>query len=143
MADLPAFLCPGVLRFAAGQPPKASQKQPRRIQQWRLLSTTTTSAPRASKSPRKVTLDALPRQCAGCGAFSQTVNKDGPGFFTLTRKSIEKYVEHVAENTGSKLSEEEAIVQKALANAGALGLDIEPDTFEQTCKFPNPKLCTD
>jgi hypothetical protein len=35
----------------------------------------------------------LPVQCAGCGAFSQTSDATEPGFYTLTRRSVETYIQ--------------------------------------------------
>jgi hypothetical protein len=71
-------------------------------------------------------LERLPQQCAGCGALSQTVAKEAPGFYTPTRKSIRQYLEGTSSSTKST---EDIIVKAALENAASIETGIQLDDF--------------
>ena len=102
VAVLPAFLCPGILKTAPAPRSKrycqhrhlhsteASQKREVDF----LTSHHLTSVLEPTLSPK------LPVQCPGCGALSQVVEKDEPGFYTLSRRSVKGYFHGsaVAEN---------------------------------------------
>lgn len=53
----------------------------------------TTLSP-ASDPPSIISISAraLPRQCTGCGALSQTSNPHQPGYFDLERKAVKAYI---------------------------------------------------
>lgn len=38
----------------------------------------------------------LPSTCPGCGSFSQWLDTDKPGYYTTSRRSVKKYLEHCA-----------------------------------------------
>jgi hypothetical protein len=77
-------------------------------------------------------LERLPQQCPGCGALSQTADKDSPGFYTPTRKSIRKYLEEGSHS--SRKSAEDEIVKAALENAGSVETGISVGDFSAPSK---------
>lgn len=127
-ADLPVFLCPGLLRVATVQHTQYSCQQPRSFSQASLrkrpaLNSEDTLRQKTSILP--VDVRKLPRQCAGCGALSQAVDQESPGFYTLTRKSLRQYLDGPS---STKHAVEDDVVRAALENAGeaATGLVFEP-----------------
>ena len=136
-ADLPAFLCPGILRIRHVQtsryPPKQRQfhSQPPRF-----IDSTVIEVPEVQPD---VVLEQqyLPPQCAGCGALSQTILQDEPGFYTLTRRSVKEYTAAAAPQE----SKEDAIVKAALENASGAGLDV--GDFSKPSKPEFLDNCTD
>ncbi|KAG0646121.1 Genetic interactor of prohibitin [Hyphodiscus hymeniophilus] len=116
-ATLPAFLCPAVLHPA---PFSTTYLQSRRH-----LHTTPhvgpeqnflTSRPLASVLEPNL-ISKLPVQCPGCGAFSQVVEKDEPGFYTLSRKSVKPYFQKDPTTKGTR---EQEIFEDAVTNLGKL-----------------------
>jgi hypothetical protein len=79
-------------------------------------------------------LESLPQQCAGCGALSQTVDKEAPGFYTPTRKSIRQYL---GGSSSPKKSEEDEIVKAALENAGSAQTGMSLAHFRTPSKNTN------
>lgn len=135
IADLPAFLCPGLLQIRPPQARKYTTKQARHFQQVtlsqrRCLTTTSSSesAVTLPAPPPARALEKLPRQCPGCGAPSQFVDKEEAGFYTLTRKTIKDFL---GTSSSRDTSAEDAIVQAALRNAGSV---IEGLAFEKPAK---------
>jgi hypothetical protein len=119
VAEIPAFLCPGIFRITTRQAGQYEHK-PRtvfRAEQQRFTTSAASESPVASlKSISTAALDKLPQQCAGCGAFSQLVDAEGPGFYTLTRGSMRNFLK----SSGIRqLSVEDEIIKKALQKAGA------------------------
>lgn len=113
VAILPAFLCPGILEI--GPAPRT----PRCFHPRRPLHTTEASHKESEPSISRplafaleLTLSSkLPVQCPGCGALSQVVEKDDPGFYTLTRGSVRGYFQG---RTGSKGPREQRILEKCM-----------------------------
>jgi len=145
-ADLPTFLCPGLLNVRPSPSTRgrsyATRQQPRQFQglaasQRRCIATAASGegATILPAAPTARALEKLPRQCPGCGAYSQFVDKEEAGFYTITRKTIKEFL-----GTSSKrdTSAEDAIVQAALENAGSIpgGLSFEPKSgvFEPPLK---------
>lgn len=130
VADLPTFLCPGLLQVAhlrASQCcSKTSQRSFRNSQQ-RFISSTVSRADQ--KKPIQYA-ERLPTQCAGCGALSQTVLKDEPGFYTLTRRSVKDYMT----SAGSKMAEEDSIIQASLKNAAVTADNLNLGDFSRPSK---------
>ena len=56
---------------------------------------------------------ALPRSCPGCGAFTQTLNPEGAGFYSSTRRSVKAFV---AQHSKEQLGEAETF-QNVLGHA--------------------------
>ncbi len=117
VAEIPAFLCPGILRTAylPGRCLDRSRLRFLPASQRNLTSVALIdSKPAATR--QKPYLKKLPQQCAGCGALSQTVDSEGPGFYTLSRKSVKSFVE---ESSGPASRTEDQIVKAALETAGS------------------------
>ncbi|EKD12824.1 uncharacterized protein L3040_006978 [Drepanopeziza brunnea f. sp. 'multigermtubi'] len=85
-----------------------------------------------------IQLKRLPQQCSGCGALSQTVDKQGPGFFNLQRKAVKKYLQGTP-NAG--LSAEGQIVKEALERAASEGLAIDVGTVEVPATITQIPVC--
>ncbi|KAG9232291.1 hypothetical protein BJ875DRAFT_89508 [Amylocarpus encephaloides] len=127
VADIPVFLCPGLLRTRYNSTSRACSKStpsPRRhtASQAALLAVGT---PRALESQPKSTKDYeflaqsnLPQQCPGCGALSQTILKDEAGYYNIGRKSVKHFV--VVGGVSEAVSPERTVIQAALENAKAL-----------------------
>lgn len=125
--ELPVFLCPGILKIAIQRQPRCYSKQTRPFSRSSNNWQTTTLLSDDLSNPKGVPTivrRSLPLQCSGCGAFSQAVDKDGAGFYALTRKTVRSYL-----YSGSSLkpSAEDEIIKVALEKAGlaAAGLNIE------------------
>jgi hypothetical protein len=115
VAVLPAFLCPSFLRIN----PVA---HPSTCRQYRHLHTAENSigvGPKNWQLAKSLAVDItpmagakLPVQCPGCGALSQAIQPDEPGFYTLTRKSLRGQFpqKHSASN-----SEEVSVLEKSLS----------------------------
>lgn len=96
--ELPAFLCPGLFREVSRSlhqrlPLTSSntRKNVNRSQQ-RLLHLKS-SKPGGYAIPDSFSSKtSLPQQCGGCGALSQTVDRQDPGFYSITRRSVKNYL---------------------------------------------------
>lgn len=114
LVDLPAFLCPGLVRICRSQPLSfqrqklhSSPEQTNSHSSSRFLSSS-----RAIKPLRVLASNGrLPPQCAGCGALSQTADANEPGFFDLKRRSVKEYLTGKADEGRSS---EDAILEEAL-----------------------------
>ncbi|PVH84612.1 hypothetical protein DL98DRAFT_512518 [Cadophora sp. DSE1049] len=140
LADIPTFLCPAILR-ATSVPLRCVHKQSQCIapaSQRRYITSTAPSVPQNSRVTRKPSLQKLPQQCAGCGALSQTVDSDGPGFYTLTRKSVKTFVEGVSAHG---LSAEDEVVKAALERAGPEAASLDLGDLEAPVTYPEPPVC--
>lgn len=127
-ADLPTFLCPGILRIAQLQTSRCPPKQRQfHSQSPRLIESTVHDVPEV-QSDLLLGEQYLPSQCAGCGALSQTILKDEAGFYTLTRRSVKEYTAAAAPQE----SKEDTIVKAALENASGTGLELRD--FSKPCK---------
>ncbi|RFU34214.1 hypothetical protein B7463_g2133, partial [Scytalidium lignicola] len=142
VAELPTFLCPGLLRYI----PRLHQRP--RYQLLRNKPGFPGASFHTSVSKRESTHNvstsakvvALPEQCAGCGALSQTVYKDEPGYYSLSRKSVKEFLGLSLE---SKISKEDELIQKRLENvdkelAQSLGFDRP---VVQTAQRPESPVC--
>ncbi|KAG4423755.1 hypothetical protein IFR04_003051 [Cadophora malorum] len=139
LADIPTFLCPAILRTTSIPLRLHRQSQSTSpASQRRTISSTTSTAPQNSQVIRKPSLQKLPQQCAGCGALSQTVESEGPGFYTLTRKSVKNFVEGI---TTAGLSVENAIVKAALERAGPEAASLNLGDLEAPITSPEPPVC--
>jgi hypothetical protein len=134
VADLPTFLCPGILRITHLQPtqnsPKHARPLPRASQRRHATSISSNSPISLSAGPGPL-LETLPQQCPGCGALSQTVDQDQPGFYTRSRKAVRNYLQ---KKSFPKSSEEDDIVKAALENAGSLAETISLGDFSSPGK---------
>ena len=130
VADLPVFLCPGLLRIPSSLPKRGrqgTQRTPFRASQQRHI--TSISLSNAESAPPTILtplLERLPQQCAGCGALSQTVDKEAAGYYTPTRKSIRQYLD---ESSPATISADDEIVKAALENAVSTETGVKLDDF--------------
>ncbi|KAG9248187.1 hypothetical protein BJ878DRAFT_413309 [Calycina marina] len=124
--DLPLFLCPALLSISHKHPARFSVQRRKLHSSPELLATSSSSTPYTPNQTKKLPAK-LPLQCAGCGALSQTVDKEEPGFYNLRRKTVRDYVEGKAVQAGDLGTEEYRIIQKSLENASAL----DPNLLEQ------------
>ena len=114
--DLPAFLCPGLLRTTRSESSRCHQRQlhstPERPS---LFQQDFLNTPSSLESLRVVApVNKLPHQCSGCGALTQTLDKDEPGFFDLKRKSVKQYLMGIPGATESK---EDVVFRESIQRA--------------------------
>jgi len=132
--DIPVFLCPALLK-----PGYNFRKKPLRIQeapfkssprlQTRLLHSKSPPTCYEARSDPVGNFMQLPQQCTGCGALSQTLDSQEPGFYSLGRRSVKAFLTGASEPTIAKNSSEyeliEASLQKADVNiVKSLHLDV-------------------
>lgn len=134
VADLPVFLCPGILRFPSpSTAPQPVEHRPHRFRASQQRNITAFTSVPSAASPKILAplLEKLPQQCPGCGALSQTADQEAPGFYTPTRKSIRIYLEG---GSSSRNSAEDEIVKAALENAVSVETGINVGDFSVTGK---------
>ena len=113
VAEFPLFLCPRFASISQAQTHVSrtsniairSQKRYFRHDPRAQYSSISTGA--TSSAAR------LPLQCPGCGAFTQTIKENEAGYYTLTRRTVRKYLEGEQD---TKPSAEDEIVKAALQN---------------------------
>jgi hypothetical protein len=119
LLDLPVFLCPAL----SPSPLNLSLQVPQRrlvhsaAEQISSIPQNDTNIQQMRNELREASLiKKLPPQCSGCGALSQTVDKNEPGFFDLVRqrKSVKKYLAGTTEATKSM---EDRIFEQAIEQA--------------------------
>ncbi|KAI1495525.1 hypothetical protein F5X99DRAFT_403272 [Biscogniauxia marginata] len=100
--ELPLFLCPSAKSIRLRPRPSAdpSLSQPRGLP-WNIhrrgLHTpadpsTATSLDLGSSVIQPAPAHKLPKQCTGCGAFSQASHPNMPGYYDLERKAVRRYL---------------------------------------------------
>ena len=117
LVDLPAFLCPGLVRICRSQPLSFQRRKLHSSPEQTISHSSSLflSSSGTIRPPRILASNGrLPPQCAGCGALSQTVDADEPGFFNLKRRSVKEYL---AGKPDEGQSSEDAILEKALKKA--------------------------
>jgi genetic interactor of prohibitins 3, mitochondrial len=121
VVELPVFLCPALARPAVRKrhfhsqytlPSYASQRPAR------LFHSVSHSLPKEIHHESTKNLIRLPRQCAGCGAFSQTSENGEPGFYSLSRRSVKEFLAPTSESENTKRLSEMKIIEAALGNLG-------------------------
>lgn len=137
-ADIPAFLCPGLLSIPRGQPSKFCCRTSRLAshQTRRFLNSATPNISVTAPVKQQALLAhaSLPKQCSGCGALSQTVLENEPGYYKVTRKSVREWIE------AGRESPEDAIVKAALENAGELASSLDLGSFSKPSMFTCSRL---
>lgn len=126
--DLPAFLCPALL---------GTQQHRGLSQQRRKLHTTPETSSsirdpisleslpikRTAKSVKEAAAVAkLPPQCPGCGAITQTIEKDEPGFYNLKRQTIRHFLEDTS--VGGASEKENAVIEESLKLAAEFNPEL-------------------
>ncbi|KAK7567352.1 hypothetical protein IWX49DRAFT_561609 [Phyllosticta citricarpa] len=82
-----------------------------------------TNSVESSQPPQKSLIEALPLSCPGCGAPSQTVTQDLPGYYSADMKHVKVHLKHDQEHNQPKKREDD-IFTEALAN-------LDPSLREQ------------
>ncbi|KAK7525246.1 uncharacterized protein IWZ02DRAFT_417734 [Phyllosticta citriasiana] len=82
-----------------------------------------TNSVESSQPPQKPLIEALPLSCPGCGAPSQTVTQDLPGYYSADMKHVKAYLKHDQEHDQPKKREDD-IYAEAVAN-------LDPSLREQ------------
>ena len=118
-ALLPVFLCP-ILGKPHHVTPTVQQrvyesKNQSRHAHFDTVPTSSQSVPLPSLSQ----LHLLPRSCPGCGAFTQSVDSDQAGFYSINRKSVKAYI-------AQGMSERRNVVER--------------DIYEKSLERANPSL---
>ena len=129
--QIPLFLCPRLGTSSQGLTCRPSRNPPRRPPPWRPscrgLQTQAEGAAPAPSAPALVPIRKLPVQCSGCGALSQTVAPDQPGYFDLERKAVRQYLgieQPKAKKAATRAPREEDLVyQAALERLGPAELE--------------------
>lgn len=125
--DLPHFLCPALLsstrsltRFKASS--RALQTLSQRSQ-IRCLSILPRASAVKDYSRFENRVPELPQRCAGCGSFSQTSDATAPGFYTLTRRSVEAYLQGEANGLAKGQSVDAHALESAVGQVDGAILD--------------------
>lgn len=120
VAILPAFLCPGILKIGPA-PRSTGYCQFQRHLHTTEASQTKKEAEFLTSRPLASVLEPalsskLPVQCPGCGALSQIVERDDPGFYTLSRRSVKDYFQG---STSTEKSRERDIFENSVSTLEA------------------------
>ena len=113
-APVPVFLCPILASYSG--PVHSTRRRDVRIQKRQLH--VETAAPVHELSTPSQLLE-LPRSCPGCGAFTQIVSPDQPGFYSTNRKSVKAFIARHGQALGRGQSGESETFQRVLGFADA------------------------
>lgn len=129
-SEIPAFLCPAIIRPTTTSSSRLSPRIPglhsrtARSQTSRLH--TAAAGPNAVDTVPEPTLlrratKSLPVACSGCGALSQVTEPEQAGYFDLKRKAVQSYLGLLKEE--KRVRKEDLVVQDVLKNLdlGSLG----------------------
>jgi len=174
--DLPLFLCPlaGRMQFpvsSATQPVTAFRQASslthvhsggfsrintscRYMHIQATQETTVTGPSEAAATPYPDLHASLPKQCTGCGALSQTVLPNQPGYFSLDRKAVRKHAGlETLKPVEPSTSAEDAIVESVIKKADKSELERQGVDLDElssalmqsdpprTSKPAKPPLC--
>ena len=112
------FLCPAVARSFASQAWRSFQ--PRQSQRLLHLEHGSSTPPAQTDLPQ-LPQRALPMQCSGCGALSQTSHEGQAGYFNPDRKAVRSYLGLLKPD--KRIREEDRVLQDALRNADQASLE--------------------
>ena len=104
------FLCPILASCTSG----SHNWQPRSCRH-RLHSDATAAA--SQSCPSHFQLLNLPRSCPGCGAFTQSVSPEQPGFYGTNRKSVKAFIDRNVQCVGNEHNGEATIFERVLGAA--------------------------
>ncbi|RDW75588.1 hypothetical protein BP5796_06409 [Coleophoma crateriformis] len=143
--ELPEFLCPALRHVNILYLDRSGERNSTApcIQRRHASS----AIPRTDSStialPQPKSLRKLPQQCAGCGALSQTVDAEEPGYYSLGRRSVKDFL---VDKSAQKGKEESAVVEAAFQNInsevlGSLGLEQLKPAAIRTVEVPICDRC--
>lgn len=123
--SVPLFLCPSLAKCDAAIVTRRSRRQVSVRSSYRCNLHTDSAKPVTSPPPQLLN---LPRSCPGCGAYTQTIKLDEPGFYSIQRKSIKNYSNPHGRVAVAPGQDEADAFSKVLENAdrsvlAQLGLD--------------------
>jgi hypothetical protein len=137
--DLPAFLCPALLRVPCAHWPLQQRRTLHTAQEQTTIpklepTSEPLPVPKSAAAAREaISLAKLSPQCPGCGALTQTTEKDSPGYFNLKRKTVKDFLEVKTEGTQQK--REDAIIEQSLK----LAAEFDPELASLQAQFaPKP-----
>lgn len=112
---IPLFLCPSLashtnISHGLGRP----RSRPSRHQ----LHVNTTGTPSCG-FPTPSQLSNLPRSCPGCGAFTQVVRPEQPGFYGTNRKSMKAFIGRNRQCPGEGYDGESKLFEQVLGATDA------------------------
>lgn len=84
----------------------------------------TTSRPRKAETDAENLIDVLPTCCPGCGAFSQTIEPNEPGYYSSSRKQTRMLLASKREAIEQSNTGEDAT--HAVTEESNLGMDAQP-----------------
>lgn len=124
-AQLALFLCPAVARSFITQPQRSFHPQSRRLH---LEHGNDTNIAEAQADLPQLPARALPLQCSGCGALSQSSNAGQAGYFDQNRKAVRSYLGLLKPEKHER--KEDRVIQDVLRNAdhttlAEAGIDIK------------------
>lgn len=118
-SDIPAFLCPAIVRptssttrFAPRTP--CLYVRSTRIQKSRLHTASTTTNSEPEPAVLRHAARDLPVVCSGCGALSQISEPEQAGYFNLERRAVQSYLGLLKEQ--KRVRKEDLVVQDILKN---------------------------
>ncbi|KAF8863564.1 hypothetical protein BDZ45DRAFT_615255 [Acephala macrosclerotiorum] len=140
VAELPVFLCPGLVRTTHFTPLPCSHNSSLKPQasQRRLITSNGITSTKNLVADSNYSLRRLPQQCVGCGALSQTVDATGAGYYTLGRNTVKRYIETLS---GQNESAEDKIVKEALKQADTASIGITANDFVKQETRIEPPVC--
>lgn len=109
---------------------------------------TQTGSPLSNNLLKHSELLNLPTSCPGCGAFTQLLSPDQPGFYSSNRKSVKAFLAQYEQSPGDGRSAESEMFEKALSSADSalltqIGLG-DTDTWKSKPSGPKsliPPIC--
>ncbi|OTB12934.1 hypothetical protein K445DRAFT_320430 [Daldinia sp. EC12] len=135
--ELPLFLCPSInpasysQRLGAVASPSRARPSRWRVQHRCLhmqADSPTEATPLPEDGSRKIRpVQKLPKQCRGCGALSQTAFPNQPGYFDLSRKAVQNYLNPQTINRSRREDQvyEEALKYFDHEDLKRKGVDVE------------------
>ena len=112
---IPLFLCPSLapcINISHGL--RRRHSRPRRHQ----LHVDATATP-SDGYPTSSQLLHLPRSCPGCGALTQTVSPEQPGFYGTNRKSVKAFICRNVQCPGKGYDGESKLFERVLGAGDA------------------------
>lgn len=133
VAELPVFLCPGLVRATFFNPLQCSHNSSLKpLASQRLITSHAITSTKNPVADPNYALRRLPQQCVGCGALSQTVDETGAGYFTPGRNTVRRYLEATS---GQHESAEDELVKEALKRVDTSSLGISTNDFVKLGTF--------
>ena len=112
---IPLFLCPSFVSYTNIRHGFGRHLSRPRRHQLHVDATATLS----DGFPTPSQLSHLPRSCPGCGALTQTVSPEQPGFYGTNRKSVKAFIGRNGQYPGKGYDGELKLFERVLGAADA------------------------